>query len=138
MPASDSDGSSVGGDLFTEPSDFYAPEKPPTYIAFPLQSGQTLNLRLVGHNPLWGHHLWNSGRVIADYFQENPSLVQGKHVLELGAGAGLPGLVAGVLGAKKVVITDYPDEDLIENLRENVRSAEGMINSEVMAEVSYG
>lgn len=42
-------------------------------------------------------------------------------VLELGAGAGLPGLVSGILGAEKVVISDYPDPELIENLEYNIR-----------------
>lgn len=41
-------------------------------------------------------------------------------MLELGAGAGLPSLVCAVLGAKKVVVTDYPDPDLVGNLWGNV------------------
>ena len=43
-------------------------------------------------------------------------------MLELGAGAGLPSLVAAILGARKVVVTDYPDPDLIVNLEHNVAS----------------
>lgn len=42
-------------------------------------------------------------------------------MLELGAGAGLPSLTCAILGAKTVVASDYPDSDLIENLRYNVR-----------------
>lgn len=41
-------------------------------------------------------------------------------VLELGAGAGLPSLVSAILGAKKVVVTDYPDPDLVTNLWQNI------------------
>jgi nicotinamide N-methyltransferase len=41
-------------------------------------------------------------------------------VLELGAGSGLPSLVCAINGAKQVVVTDYPDADLVENLRYNV------------------
>lgn len=41
-------------------------------------------------------------------------------MLELGAGAGLPSLVAAILGARKVVVTDYPDADLIANLNHNI------------------
>lgn len=41
-------------------------------------------------------------------------------MLELGAGAGLPSLVCALNGAKQVVVTDYPDADLIENLRYNI------------------
>lgn len=39
--------------LFQEPDDFYPPERPATFTQYTLLSGQTLNLRLVGHNPLW-------------------------------------------------------------------------------------
>jgi EEF1A N-terminal glycine/lysine methyltransferase len=47
-------------------------------------------------------------------------LVKGKDVLELGAGAGLPSLVCVVRGARQVVITDYPEPDLIQNLQHNI------------------
>jgi nicotinamide N-methyltransferase len=46
--------------------------------------------------------------------------VKGKTVLELGAGAGLPSLVCALNGASQVVVTDYPDAELIENLRYNI------------------
>ena len=57
---------------------------------------------------------------MADYIESHPSITKGKTVLELGAGAGLPGLVAAVEGgADAVVLTDYPDGDLVDNLRHN-------------------
>ena len=66
--------------------------------------------------------LWNASRVLCDYLQEHAaSLVLGKDVLELGAGAGLPSIVCAVLGARKVVVTDYPDADLVDNLSFNIR-----------------
>ena len=42
-------------------------------------------------------------------------------MLELGAGAGLPAIVAAYLGAEQVLVTDYPDADLVENLEWNIR-----------------
>ncbi len=48
--------------------------------------------------------LWNAGRVVSDYLQEQAQdLARGRDVLELGAGAGLPGLVCAIGGAKKVL-----------------------------------
>jgi nicotinamide N-methyltransferase len=117
---SDSGDEDNGFGLFTEPEDYYPPSPKPTTATHTLQSGDLLSLRLVGHNPLWGHHLWNAGRIISTYFEKNRSLVAGKTVLELGAGAGLPSLVSAILGASKVVVTDYPDVDLIQNLQYNI------------------
>ena len=42
-------------------------------------------------------------------------------MLELGAGAGLPSLACGALGATTVVVTDYPEPELIANLEHNIR-----------------
>ena len=36
--------------------------------------------------------------VLCEYLESNPSVVQGKDVLELGAGTGLVGMVSGLLG----------------------------------------
>ncbi|KEF55306.1 uncharacterized protein A1O9_08960 [Exophiala aquamarina CBS 119918] len=108
-------------DLFQDPAGFYPPEKPPSFTTYLMKNGRHINLRLVGHSPLWGHLLWNAGQVVAQYLEENTQqLVQGKNILELGAGAGLPSLVASLLGAKQVVVTDYPDNELIVNLRHNI------------------
>ncbi|KAG9523734.1 hypothetical protein KCV07_g2317, partial [Aureobasidium melanogenum] len=108
--------------MFEEPEGFYEAEKEPTFVEYTLQSGLKLNLRLVGHNPLWGHFLWNAGRTIALHFESNPQLVKSKTVLELGAGAGLPSLISAHLSAKRVVVTDYPDADLITNLSYNIEA----------------
>ncbi|TKX18185.1 hypothetical protein C1H76_9658 [Elsinoe australis] len=116
---SDSDEDGLG--LFQDPDGFYEAEKPATYVSHQLLDGRTLKLRLVGHNPLWGHHLWNAGKVISDFIEQNAEeLVRGKTVLELGAGAGLPSFTSALRGAELVVVTDYPDAELIENLKINI------------------
>jgi len=80
---------------------------------------RTISVRLVGSHPLWGHHLWNAARALAGFLQRNSELYFGRNVLELGAGGGLPGLVTVKCGARKVVLTDYPDKALLDNLAYN-------------------
>ncbi|KAF1945901.1 hypothetical protein EJ02DRAFT_418990 [Clathrospora elynae] len=117
--ASEADEESL--DLFQEPADFYEPEKQATFVSHQLLSGSEITVRLVGHNPLWGHFLWNAGRKISAYLEERAEeVVKGRTVLELGAGAGLPSLVCALNGAAQTVVTDYPDAELIENLRYNI------------------
>jgi nicotinamide N-methyltransferase len=60
-------------------------------------------------------HSWNTARVASDTIHKL-DISKGRRVLELGAGAGLPSLTAAVDGAEKVVITDYPDQSLVDNM----------------------
>ena len=88
----------------------------------------TITVRLVGSHPLWGHYLlrgthasyernllsdcvthrWNAARALARYLERTPTLYRGLNVLELGAGAGLPGLVVAKSGARTVRILPPP------------------------------
>ncbi|KAK2754676.1 nicotinamide n-methyltransferase [Arachnomyces sp. PD_36] len=115
------------GDMFQDPEGFLQPEKPDTFVEHQMRSGQTLKLRLVGNHPLYGHLLWNAGKTASDYLEERAAeVIQGKDVLELGAGGGLPSLVCAVKGARNTVVTDYPDVDLVENLRWNAAACESL------------
>lgn len=109
------------------------PSPPPTVSKHvrPLGKGlpggrRELEIRLVGSNVLWAHHLyvvlcaftikpryiysstfdlsrWNAARIFANVLDEEyEELCFGKRVLELGAGGGLPGLVAALNGARSV------------------------------------
>lgn len=53
----DEDSDTEAIDIFADPEGFYPPSPKPTTETHTLLSGQVLSLRLVGHNPLWGHHL---------------------------------------------------------------------------------
>lgn len=66
----------------------------------------------------FGMLLWASAHALALRLAEEPSLVAGKRVLELGAGVGYVGLVAAHLGAAEVVQTDY-HPDCLELCRQN-------------------
>lgn len=110
-------------DMFVEPADFYQADSTPTFISYERQNPAAdepaeLTLRLVGKSPLWGHLLWNAGRVSAEFVDSHRETLRGKTVLELGAAAALPSLLASLV-ARNVVCTDYPDPDLIQNIEHN-------------------
>lgn len=46
--------------------------------------------------------------------------VNGHSVLELGAGVGLTGIIASLAGASEVVISDYPTDVILKNIKRNV------------------
>jgi EEF1A N-terminal glycine/lysine methyltransferase len=72
--------------------------------------------------------LWNAGRVSAEYLERNAArLVAGKDVLEIGAAAGVPSILAAIKGARTTVMTDYYDPDLVDNMRQNAAAAAPLI-----------
>ncbi len=117
--------------LFDEPENFYKPPPEPTFITYsrvssqlhPIPKPRDLTVRLIGKSPLWGHLLWNAGKSTTNHLDANgDTLCKGKNVLELGAAAALPSFIAAINDAKKLVITDYPDPDLLENIKYNVNN----------------
>ncbi|KAK9463696.1 uncharacterized protein V1516DRAFT_668481 [Lipomyces oligophaga] len=120
--------------LFDEPEDFYKPPAPDTFDTYErkpefVKAGEpsSIKLKLVGKSPLWGHLLWNASKVTANYLdQHGESLLAGKTVLELGAGAALPSFIAGIHKARRVVVTDYPEFELIDNIKYNVDHVDGI------------
>ncbi|AET38616.1 S-adenosylmethionine-dependent methyltransferase Ecym_3108 [Eremothecium cymbalariae DBVPG len=119
------------GGLFAEPEDFYGsqPECHFTkYVREEISESskskvKEVAVRLVGSSPLWGHILWNSGIYTAKHLDKHVEECKNKCVLELGAAGALPSLISGLIGANKVVCTDYPDADLISNMQYNVDHA---------------
>ena len=61
--------------------------------------------------PYWAE-LWASAIAMSLYLVENQLVSNEKSVTEIGCGLGLPSIVAGLLGAKEVVLTDYLPEAL--------------------------
>lgn len=88
---------------------------------------------------LFSHYLWNASLLLAEFVESGtlgltpeqggvssplgPPLptfdVRGRSLLELGAGTALPSLLAALLGADRVVLTDYPAPAVISNLTAN-------------------
>ncbi|KAK4249782.1 hypothetical protein C7999DRAFT_12371 [Corynascus novoguineensis] len=89
---------------------------------------------------LFSHHLWNASLLLAEFIEagtlglEIPWTrgiaaplgsfdVSALRTIELGAGTALPSIMAGLLGAKGVVVTDYPSPPVLKTLRENVTAS---------------
>ncbi|KAK4700729.1 EEF1A N-terminal glycine/lysine methyltransferase, partial [Phenoliferia sp. Uapishka_3] len=140
---SDSDSSSNNGfDFMEEPASFRPATPPPTTVPYSrrphggigdLVGNDEVQVRLVSGHPLWGHILYPAAIAMSTFLelhadtllragstQDGKGKGRAKNVLELGAGGGLPGLVAALEGAANVVISDFPDPALVKNLEANV------------------
>ena len=67
--------------------------------------------------PFWAK-LWPSSIALLDVLEAQPHLIQNKHVLEIGAGIGLPSLMMADI-AKSVQISDY-DKEAVTLLQKNI------------------
>ena len=106
------------GDLFADPDpyDTFIHEVGNHSIVlrgYKEENGQTI--------PSTGLTLWKAAPLLCEFLQQNASLIQNKRVLELGAGLGLCGIAAELLGASEVVMTDG-DTDTLAHLRDNVKT----------------
>lgn len=72
-------------------------------------------------NRLYVEHVWPSSIVVSDYLCQHPEIIRDKVVIELGAGAALPSLVAEKLGAKLAVVSDFPEDDVLRNIDDAIR-----------------
>ena len=70
---------------------------------------------------LFATHLWQGSLVLARHLiTKEKNAVKGAMVVELGAGAGVPSMVAMSLGASKVLATDFPAPEVLATLRRNL------------------
>ncbi len=75
--------------------------------------------------PYWGR-VWPASLGLCGYLADMPELVAGKHVLELAAGLGLPGLLAGSW-AEKVTLSDIePDAVAVMNASARLNAQENV------------
>ncbi|KAK4057986.1 Protein N-terminal and lysine N-methyltransferase efm7 [Microbotryomycetes sp. JL221] len=132
-PSSSSD---IGfGDMMEEPAGFRPATPPPTVQSYvrrhfgPDQGmigESSVEVGLVSGHPLWGHILYPAAIALSRFLELHSHQLlkdkkgKGKAVIELGAGGGLPGLVAALEGADKVVISDFPDPALVNNIAKNI------------------
>ncbi|EEB92763.1 hypothetical protein MPER_08681, partial [Moniliophthora perniciosa FA553] len=73
-------------------------------------------------NTLLADHLFSPSLFLAERIERALIPIHGRTVVELGSGCGLPSLLMAIRPEppKIVVLTDYPDEGIMGNLKENV------------------
>lgn len=69
-------------------------------------------------NQAYAHSIWPASKLMCEYIVRKKQIVEGKHVLELGSGTGVVGIVSSRL-ASSVWLTDLGEEEVLENLRFN-------------------
>eukprot|EP01033_Poteriospumella_lacustris_P008753 gene8752-6291_t len=81
-----------------------------------------------------GLTIWDGSIVLAKYLEANPAIVGNKAVLEVGSGTGIVGIVAGLMGANRSVVTDlqYTLKNLQHNVDKNKPHSEASYNVDVM------
>lgn len=89
----------------SEPDSPPAPEA--TAAAAAEREGQGGEAAAEGKPDLLGLDVWPAALELCSYLAAHQALVRGATVLELGAGVGLPALLAAQMGASRVVLTDY-------------------------------
>ncbi|KAJ8755507.1 hypothetical protein K2173_019305 [Erythroxylum novogranatense] len=82
-----------------------------------------------------GSWIWDSALFLSQWLVTSSFDLQAKFVLELGAGLGLPGLMAAKLGANRVMLTDVAQ--LLHGLRKNV-DVNGLENRVEAREIVWG
>ncbi|RCN29873.1 hypothetical protein ANCCAN_24363, partial [Ancylostoma caninum] len=74
----------------------------------------------IGANQTHWKGVWPSAQYLGNFLCANEKVFRDSVCLELGSGTGVVGLALGKLGAKRVILTDYPKEEILTLLRENV------------------
>mmetsp|Transcript_35870 Transcript_35870/g.78308 ORF Transcript_35870/g.78308 Transcript_35870/m.78308 type:complete len:265 (-) Transcript_35870:228-1022(-) len=67
-----------------------------------------------------GLDVWPAAEAVCEYLRCQPQIVGASRIIELGAGAGVPGLLAARLGAE-VVLTDF-DQNAIDLAAQNIEA----------------
>lgn len=65
---------------------------------------------------------WPASLVLSAYLASRPiEICESKSFVELGAGTGLPSIVAALLGASHCVLTERSDGDVFNNLQDTIQ-----------------
>jgi len=96
----------------------------------PIVLDQDTTCTIDDHAVRTSHRVWDCAVVLAKMLEHNPALVSGKRIVELGAGQGIVGIAAAMLGAD-VMVTDHPGalESLEQSIGRNQEGVTGTLNA---------
>ncbi|KAI8850456.1 hypothetical protein BC829DRAFT_389466 [Chytridium lagenaria] len=121
------------GVMFDEPTFAAIPPSPSNSSSLPSpQPSYTHAIRLdlpdveAANSPLMAHYVWQASLILSQRIANGDISIRDAHVIEVGAGAGLLGVTSGLCGAKSVVLTDYPDSNILRCLEVNAARALGV------------
>ncbi|KAK6055270.1 hypothetical protein COOONC_07224 [Cooperia oncophora] len=66
----------------------------------------------IGANQEHWRGVWPAAQYLAEFLCGNCGIFVGSVCLELGAGTGVVGLAVAKLGARSVILTDYPSKEV--------------------------
>lgn len=67
----------------------------------------------IEYNPAYWSLCWASGQVLAREILANPSWVQGKTIMDFGAGSGVVAIAAALAGAQKAIVCDIDSDAML-------------------------
>jgi hypothetical protein len=108
------------------------------YVSFFLDHPETnnectpLRIRIFPHHNDVALRLWEAGNCLAEFFIQNPTIISGKALIELGSGCGATGLaIAACCKPSKINFTDYSESCQL-NLEHNL-----VVNEEWLSHYSF-
>ncbi|XP_014225897.1 methyltransferase-like protein 22 [Trichogramma pretiosum] len=108
-----------------EDGDLVLDRKPATEAAISIEHSIATELKLVGLQ------IWRGALLLADYVLSHPELFRDRHVLELGSGVGLDGIVASSL-AREVCCTDIDcGTGILELIERNFKRNSELVKAKV-------
>ena len=65
-------------------------------------------------DPFWGFY-WPGGQAVSRFIEENPKVVRGKIILDIGSGCGASAIAAVKAGAKRSIANDIDEGEKVKN-----------------------
>ena len=107
---------------------------PPTTWQYPTES--YLNQQNIGA-PFWAF-AWVGGQALARYILDRPSVVEGKHIVDIGSGGGIVSIAAAMAGAEHILALDIdPMAEMVCRMNAELNGVSAIIATETADAITY-